>query len=74
MNTATLTTMEITVVLYFTLARFRFLYAIVPPTPKARFMNFGQESRFGSFSMSFPRMALMGDILDAFLAEPAAEK
>ena len=77
MNTATLTTMETTVVRYFTLARFKFLYAILPPIPKNLLTQAGQRSPLDiSFirMVSFPRIALIGEIRAARLAEPEAEK
>ena len=64
---------------YRTLARRKFLYAILPPIPNSLSMKAGHLSsfpdiRFFSFTISLARMALIGDTRAARLAEPAAER
>ena len=74
-NTVILTTREITVVLYFFLFRFRFLYAISPPTPNILEISFGDFIFFDFIFISVLLLiASIGDILAALLAENMQDK
>ena len=69
-NITTLTIIEITVVLYFLLLLFKFLYAISPPVLNIFVMIFGHFIFLAfNFTSSELLIASIGVIFDAFLAE-----
>ena len=74
-NTVILTTSEITVVLYFFLFLFKFLYAISPPIPNIFETNFGHLIFFDFIFISVLLLiASIGDIFAALLAENIQDK
>ena len=69
-NITTLTIIDITVVLYFFLLLFKFLYAISPPVLNIFVMIFGHFIFLAfSFTSSELLIASIGVIFDAFLAD-----
>lgn len=75
MKIETLTIIEITVVLYFFLFLFKFLYEISPPTPNNLFIIFGDLNFLALiFISSVFLIASIGEILLAFLADFLADK
>ena len=72
---AMLTTKDITVVRYFFLFLFKFLYAISPPTPNIFLIIFGDFTFLPFiFMSSLLLIASIGDNFAALLAEALQEK
>ena len=74
-NTNILLIIENTVVLYFLLLLFKFLYAITPPIPNNLFINLGAFNLFAFiFTSLLPLIDSIGLIFEALIAEEIAEK